>query len=84
MNQEQFTGFWKQLKAPLQAKWDKLTDEDLIQIDGNMVKFNGVLAVRYGEQKGAVSTWANRRYSHVSGNYEGYEYGVKSPEPNLE
>ncbi len=82
MNQQQFTGHWKQLQDPLQAKWDKITDEDLLQIDGDMLKFQEVLAVRYGDAKEAVSTWANRRYSHTSGNYAGYVFGLKGPEPN--
>jgi len=34
MNQEQFGQFWTQLKAPLKAKWEKITDEDLLEIDG--------------------------------------------------
>ena len=84
MTQEQFKAFWKQLKAPLKAQWDKLTDEDLIQIGGNMVKFNEVLDLRYGEQKRAVNTWANRRYSNWSGNLEGYQYPATSAEPHPE
>jgi hypothetical protein len=35
MNQEQFGQFWEQLKAPLQAKWDKITDEDLLEIQAS-------------------------------------------------
>jgi hypothetical protein len=32
--------------------------------------FTAVLAKRYGAtQNGEVNTWANRRYSHWSGNY---------------
>lgn len=58
----------------------KLTDEDLLQIDGNMLKFNGVIDMHYGEQKGAVSKWANRRYAHWGGWYEDYEYD-KMPSP---
>ena len=81
MNQEKFTRFWKQLKTPLMDKWDKLTEEDLMQIDGNLVKFHGVLDQRYGDQKEAVSTWVNRRYSHINGDYEGYEYAPLTPEP---
>jgi uncharacterized protein YjbJ (UPF0337 family) len=77
MTQEQFMGFWKNLKAPLKDKWDNLTDGDLLQIDGNMVKFNEVLDLRYAEQKGAVMTWANRCYSHISGNYDGYDFTAK-------
>ena len=78
MNQEQFGQFWAQLKAPLKAKWDKITEEDLVEIQGDLAKFGGVLQKRYGEMhKEEVKTWANRRYSHWTGNYIGY----KDPEP---
>jgi hypothetical protein len=70
MNQEQFGAFWIQLKAPLKAKWEKITDADLLEIAGNLVTFTAVLAKRYGvTESDAVNTWANRRYSHWSGNY---------------
>ncbi len=78
MNQEQFGQFWAQLKAPLKAKWDKITEEDLVEIQGDLAKFGGVLQKRYGEMhKEEVKTWANRRYSHWTGNYIGY----KDPAP---
>ena len=78
MNQEQFGQFWAQLKAPLKAKWYKITEEDLVEIQGDLAKFGGVLQKRYGEmQKEEVNTWANRRYSHWTGNYIGY----KDPAP---
>lgn len=74
MNQQQFGQFWAQLKAPLKAKWDKITEEDLVEIQGDLAKFSGVLQKRYGEmQKEEVNTWANRRYSHWTGNYIGYQ-----------
>jgi uncharacterized protein YjbJ (UPF0337 family) len=70
MNQEQFKAFWAQLKAPLKAKWEKITDADLLEIEGNLNTFTAVLAKRYGTtQNGEVNTWANRRYSHWSGHY---------------
>jgi len=73
MNQEQFGQFWAQLKAPLKAKWEKLTEADLEEIQGNVEKFGIVLQKRYGNlKKNDVITWANRRYSHWSGNYVGY------------
>jgi hypothetical protein len=78
MNQEQFAQFWAQLKAPLVATWEKITEEDLTDIQGNLVEFGSVLQRRYGElRKEEVHTWANRRYCHWSGNYVGY----KDPEP---
>lgn len=74
MNQQQFGQFWDQIKTPLKEKWDKITDEDLFDIRGDLTKFNEVLQKRYGElHKEAVATWANRRYSHWTGNYTGYQ-----------
>jgi hypothetical protein len=73
MNQEQFGQFWEQLKAPLRAKWEKITDEDLLEIQGNLATFGTILHKRYGElDKEEVSRWAFRRYAHWSGNYAGY------------
>lgn len=74
MNQEQFGQFWAQLKAPLKAKWEKITDEDLLEIQGDLAMFSRILQKRYGEsQKEEVRTWADRRYSHWTGNYIGYK-----------
>jgi uncharacterized protein YjbJ (UPF0337 family) len=71
MNQEQFKAFWIQLKPSLQAEWEKITEEDLLEIDGNLAKFTTVIEKRYGAaEKGEVNTWVNRRYSHWSGNYD--------------
>jgi uncharacterized protein YjbJ (UPF0337 family) len=73
MNQEQFGQFWSQLKTPLKAKWEKITEEDLVEIQGELAKFTNVLQQRYGAQKEEVITWVNRRYSHWTGNYVGYK-----------
>ena len=37
MNQEQFKAFWIQLKPSLKVQWEKITEEDLHEIDGNLV-----------------------------------------------
>jgi uncharacterized protein YjbJ (UPF0337 family) len=74
MNQEQFGQFWAQLKVPLKEKWEKITEEDLQEIQGSLAAFSSVLQKRYGAvQQDEVSTWANRRYSHWTGNYIGYQ-----------
>lgn len=80
MNQEQFKAFWPQLKAPLKATWDKITEADLVEIEGTLNTFTAVLAKRYGTtQNGEVRTWANRRYSHWSGSYtNAYEDPVRT------
>lgn len=74
MNQEQFGQFWLQLKDPLKTQWGKITDSDLAEVQGNLETFGSVLQKRYGEvQKEEVNTWANRRFSHWTGNYAGYQ-----------
>ena len=74
MNQEQFGQFWAELKTPLRAKWHEITEGDLVAIEGNLATFQSVVHERYGEgQKDNVYTWANRRYSHWTGNYAGYK-----------
>lgn len=73
MNREQFKQFWDQLKNPLKNQWEKLTTDDLLQIEGDLDKFNRTIDMRYGEKKGEVSKWATRRYAHWTGWYEGYE-----------
>jgi uncharacterized protein YjbJ (UPF0337 family) len=79
MNQEQFGQFWEQLKTPLKDTWAKITDADLQEIGGGLVRFSGVLDNRYGElRKDEVKTWANRRYSHWTGNYAGYQDPAKA------
>ena len=62
------------------TKWEKITAQDLDEIKGDLATFGFVLHRRYGElQKLDVTTWANRRYSHWTGNYAGY----KDAEPVL-
>lgn len=73
MNREQFSQFWGQLQQPLKGQWGKLTDEDLLQIGGDVGKFDSTVAARYGEMKDEVIKWANRRYARWTGWYEGYE-----------
>ena len=78
MIQEQFGQFWLQLKAPLKATWNKITNSDIGEIEGNLATFTDIVQKRYGDaNKEDVIVWANRRYSHWTGNYLGY----KDPEP---
>ena len=74
MNQEQFQQFWAELKAPLRAKWGKITAVDVTKIEGSLASFENIVHERYGlSEKQDVFTWANRRYAHWSGNYAGYK-----------
>jgi uncharacterized protein YjbJ (UPF0337 family) len=48
MAQDMLKGAWKQLKGNVKQQWGKLTDDDLMQIDGNKDKLIGKLQERYG------------------------------------
>lgn len=48
MNSDIFRGKWLQLKGAVKKQWGDLTDDDLMQIDGDMDRLAGVLQERYG------------------------------------
>jgi uncharacterized protein YjbJ (UPF0337 family) len=61
MNQDILKGKWKELKGETKAKWGKLTDDDLQEIDGNFEKLVGFIQREYGkgrdEAKKDVDEW---------------------------
>lgn len=54
MNWDQITGNWKQFKGKVKEKWGKLTDDDMIALDGKRDQLVGVLQQRYGYEKAQV------------------------------
>ncbi len=46
--EDMLKGAWKQLKGNVKQQWGKLTDDDLMEIDGNKDKLVGKLQERYG------------------------------------
>lgn len=59
MNSDQFKGKWIQFKGDVKQKWAKLTDDDLLQVEGNYDKFIGKVQERYGDKKEEVVRWAD-------------------------
>ena len=43
MNKEQFKGSWQQFKGEVKKKWGQLTDNDLLEAEGDYDKFIGVV-----------------------------------------
>jgi uncharacterized protein YjbJ (UPF0337 family) len=48
MNKEILKGKWTQVKGTLRSKWGKLTDDDVVEIQGDTEKMIGKLQERYG------------------------------------
>lgn len=51
MNQDQVKGRWKEIKGKVKEQWGKLTDDDLLEIEGNQDQLVGRVQHRYGVAK---------------------------------
>jgi uncharacterized protein YjbJ (UPF0337 family) len=63
MNADQFKGKWVQFKGEVKKQWGKLTDDDLMQVEGDYDKFVGRVQERYGDKKEEVVKWADDWYA---------------------
>jgi uncharacterized protein YjbJ (UPF0337 family) len=63
---EKFKGSWTQTKGAVKEQWGKLTDDDLLEIEGRRDQLVGKIQARYGitkeEPKAQVGTWEQKRY----------------------
>lgn len=48
MNWQQIEGNWKRIQGKVRQQWDRLTDEDLDQIEGNRHVLSGRIQRIYG------------------------------------
>lgn len=48
MNRDTFKGQWKQVKGSVKKQWGKLTDDDLMEIEGQRDQLIGKIQERYG------------------------------------
>jgi uncharacterized protein YjbJ (UPF0337 family) len=60
MNNDTLQGKWKQLRGNVKTTFGKLTDDDLLQADGNADKMQGALQERYGYTKEQAQTEWNK------------------------
>ena len=68
MNSNILQGKWKQLRGNLKESFGKLTDDDLLQIDGNADKMQGALQERYGYSKEQATTeWGKFTQKYIDG-----------------
>jgi uncharacterized protein YjbJ (UPF0337 family) len=51
MNKESFEGNWNILKGKAKEKWGKLTDDDLMKINGKKEQLIGEIQKKYGYMK---------------------------------
>ena len=62
---EKIKGSWSQTKGTVKEQWGKLTDDDLLQIEGRRDQLVGKIQTRYGisheQAEAQVSAWEQKR-----------------------
>jgi len=61
MNREQARGKWDQLKGEIKKKWARMTDDDLLEAEGDMDKLAGKIQQRTGDKKEEIRRWLDTR-----------------------
>ena len=51
MNKDIIKGNWKQLKGKVKQQWNKLTDDEIGQMEGSFEELEGILQKNYGYEK---------------------------------
>lgn len=51
INKDVLEGKWKQVEGKVKQKWGKLTDDDLLEVKGDMKLLSGKIQERYGLKK---------------------------------
>ena len=51
MNTDTLKGDWKLIKGKIKEKWGKLTDDDLVEINGKREQLLGKIQKKYGVAK---------------------------------
>lgn len=51
MNKDIFMGQWVEMKGKIKQQWSRLTDDDILQIDGQYDELVGKLQKHYGYEK---------------------------------
>src|SRR5262245_65808352 len=62
---EKIKGSWTQTKGAVKEQWGKLTDDDLLEIEGRRDQLVGKIQSRYGitheQAEAQVSSWEQKR-----------------------
>jgi uncharacterized protein YjbJ (UPF0337 family) len=63
MNDDVFTGQWRQMRGSVKSWWGKLTDDDLERIGGQKDRLVGLIQEKYGQTREEAEREVERRLS---------------------
>ncbi len=65
MNPNIFKGKWKEIKGEIAKSWAKITDDELEQTKGDLVKIAGLVQQKYGETQESVRERLNHFIKNI-------------------
>lgn len=66
MDNNVFSGKWKQFKGNVKDKWGKLTDDDVERVEGKWENLVGRIQERYGKSRDEADKEAREYFDKVS------------------
>lgn len=66
MNQDTIQGQWKQLVGKAKTTWGKLTDDELLKIEGNAQRLTGLVQERYGATRDEAEKQVKKFFQGVN------------------
>ena len=65
INKDVLEGKWKQVEGKVKQKWGKLTDDDLLEVKGDMKLLSGKIQERYGLKKEEAEKQVNEMMEKI-------------------
>lgn len=62
MNKNQVKGSWNELKGEIKRRWGAMTDDDLMEAEGDMQKLAGKIQKRTGDKQEVIEKWLNEHH----------------------
>jgi uncharacterized protein YjbJ (UPF0337 family) len=78
MNQDVFSGKWREMRGTLRSWWGRLSDDDLERIGGEKDKLIGAVQEKYGQTREQAEREVERRFSEYGATDSGVGSNLKS------
>jgi len=63
MNKNQAKGSWEQFKGEIKKRWGALTDDDLMEAEGDMQKLAGKIQKKTGDDQQVIEKWLHEHHA---------------------
>ena len=78
MNEDVFSGKWREMRGSLRSWWGRLSDDDLERIGGEKDKLVGLVQERYGQTREQAEREVDRRLSEYGSGGGGISSNLRS------